>query len=178
LAVRDPHSLYQVALSAPARLEFGFGRSAFEELRARTDVFTEVLAIDTRFTNLDGRAARGAIVSGNYFSMLGGGTTIGRPIQGTDTDGVLVLSHRAWRKWYGLNETVLGSTVTVGRHRFEEIGVARPEFAGVEPLPDFWALKEGWRRTVGDREPVVGVVGRLRPGVSPRQATSTPSQGI
>jgi len=171
LAVRDPHSLYQVALSAPARLEFDFGRSAFEELRARTDVFTEVLAIDTRFTNLDGRAARGTIVSGNYFSMLGGGTAIGRPIQGTDTDGVLVLSHRAWRKWYGLNDAVLGSTVTVGRHRFEVIGVARPEFAGVEPLPDFWAPLEGWRRTVGDRDPVVGVVGRLRPGVSPKQAT-------
>jgi hypothetical protein len=75
--VRDPYRLYQVALRAPERLEFGFGRSAFEELRARTDVFSEVLAVDTRFTNLDGRAARGAIVSGNYFSMLGGGTALG-----------------------------------------------------------------------------------------------------
>jgi hypothetical protein len=64
VAVRDPYRLYQVALRAPERLEFGFGRSAFEELRARTDVFSEVLAVDTRFTNLDGRAARGAIVSG------------------------------------------------------------------------------------------------------------------
>jgi predicted permease len=172
LAVRDPHSLYQVALNVPARAEFGFGRSAFEELRARTDVFTEVLAIDTRFTNLDGRAARGAIVSGNYFSMLGGGTAMGRPLQSTDTDGVLVLSHRAWRKWYGSNDAVLGTTVTVGRHRFEVIGVARPEFAGVEPLPDFWATTEGWQRTVGDRDPVVGVVGRLRPGVTPKQATA------
>jgi hypothetical protein len=172
LAVRDPHSLYQVALSAPERLQFGFGRSAFETLRARTDVFAEVLAIDTRFTNLDGRAARGAIVSGNYFSMLGGATAIGRPLQSMDTNGVLVLSHRAWRKWYGSNAAVLGTTVTVGRHRFEVIGVARPEFAGVEPLPDFWASTEGWQRTVGDGEPVVDVVGRLRPGVSPTQATN------
>jgi predicted permease len=171
-AVRDPHSLYQVALSAPARLDFDFGRSELEQLRARPDVFTEVLAIDTRFTNLDGRAARGAIVSGNYFSMLGGEAALGRPIQHTDVDGVLVLSHRAWRKWYASDTAVLGRTVTVGGHRFEVIGVARPEFAGVEPLPDFWAPVEGWRQTVGDHDPSVGVVGRLRPGVSPRQATA------
>lgn len=97
---------------------------------------------------------------------------MGRPLQSTDTDGVLVLSHRAWRKWYRSNDAVLGRTVTVGRHRFEVIGVARPEFAGVEPLPDFWASTEGWQRTVGDRDPVVGVVGRLHPGVSPKQATA------
>ncbi len=172
LGVRDPSSLYQVALSAPSRLEFDFGRSAFEELRARMDVFTEVLGINTRFTNLDGRAARGAIVSGNYFVMLGGQTAMGRPIQTTDTDGVLVLSDRAWRNWYGSNQAVLGRTVTVGSHGFEVIGVARPEFAGVEPLPDFWTPIEGWRRTVGGRDPALSVVGRLRPGVSPRQATA------
>jgi predicted permease len=171
LAVRDPSSLYQVALAAPSRLEFDFGRSAFEELRARTDVFTEVLGINTRFTNLDGRAARGAIVSGNYFLMLGGRTALGRPIQSTDADNVIVLSHRAWRKWYGSDHAVLGRTVTVGSHRFEVIGVACPEFAGVEPLPDFWTPIEGWRRTVGGRDPALGVVGRLRPGVSPTQAT-------
>jgi hypothetical protein len=57
---------------------------------------------------------------------------------------------------------VLGRTVRVGSHRFEVVGLARPEFAGVEP-PDFWTPIEGWPRTVGDRDPVVGVVGRLGP---------------
>jgi predicted permease len=104
--------------------------------------------------------------------MLSGRTALGRPIQTTDVDGVLVLSDRAWRKWYESNQAVLGRTVTVGSHRFEVIGVARPEFAGVEPLPDFWTPIEGWRRTVGGVDPVLGVVARLRPGVSPKQATA------
>ena len=84
LAVRDPYSLYQIGLRSQTRLEKGLARESFAHLQARTDVFTEVLAIRNYFTNLEGRIVSGAIVSSNYFSMLGGQAAMGRTIQSYD----------------------------------------------------------------------------------------------
>lgn len=169
LAVSDPSSLYQVGLRGQARSEFALGANVLNDLRTRTDVFSEVLAIDSRFANLDGHIARAAVVSDNYFSMLGGRTALGRPVQIGDSENELVLSDRAWRSWYTGDTDILGKRVTVGKYRFEVIGVARPEFTGVEPGSDFWMPLEAWRRTVGQLDPNFAVVGRLQPGRTPPQ---------
>lgn len=170
LAVHDPSSLYQVGLHAQTRSEFAFDASALNDLSARTDVFSEVLAIDSRFASLDGHICRAAIISDNYFSMLGGRTALGRPIQPGDSDDELVLSDRAWRSWYGADAGILGKMVTVGKYRFEVVGVAQPEFAGVELGSDFWMPMQTWRRTAGQLESNFAIVGRLRPGLTSRQA--------
>jgi len=170
MAVRDPYSLYQVGLRLTRTAEWGLSSEALTALRERTDIFSEVLASRELFTNLEGRVARGAIVTENYFSMLGGRIAIGRPIQSDDMEAVLVLSDRAWRQRFAADQGIVGQTVMMGQRRVVVIGVAAPEFEGLERMPDFWAPLEGWRRTVTAISSNLGVVGRLRKEMTVRRA--------
>ena len=170
LAVRDPYSLYQIGLRSKTRVERGFTRQSLADLQVRTDVFSDVLAIRSRFVNLEGRIVSGSIVSANYFSMLGGRVALGRPFQSYDSDAVLVLSDRAWRNQFGSDSNIVGRLVTVGKHKFEVIGVAVPTFSGVEPTPEFWTPMAAWQHTGEPIETNLGVIVRLKEGVTAQQA--------
>jgi predicted permease len=170
LAVRDPYSLYQIGLRSKTRVEMGFTRQSLADLQVRTDVFSDVLAIRSRFVNLEGRIVSGAVVSVNYFSMLGGRVALGRPFQSYNVDAVLVLSDRAWRNQFGSDSNIVGRLVTVGKHKFEVIGVAVPTFSGIEPMPEFWTPMEAWKHTEEPLETNLGIVGRLKEGVTVQQA--------
>jgi len=60
---------------------------------------------------------RRALVSGNYFEVLGARAAFGRSLQASDdvlgAAPVVVLSHTAWRRQFGSDPTVLGRRITV-----------------------------------------------------------------
>jgi putative ABC transport system permease protein len=129
------------------------------------------------------RAAEALWVSGNFFEVLGVRPAAGRLIAPSDDvrgcAGTAVLGHAFWQREYGGAPSAVGSTLLLDGHRFDVIGVASPEFYGVdvgrafevavpicaEPIvagdqtsldkPDMWFL---------------GGVGRLKPGVTVEQA--------
>jgi predicted permease len=124
-----------------------------------------------------GKDASVQAVTGNYFNMLGGGICMGRPILESDDgpgSGVAVASYAAWKRRLGANPEAVGTKLYLRGRPVEVVGVACPEFNGLEERRvDFWvSLAHAWSAT--DNADVFGpeaqltltVVGRLKPGVT------------
>ncbi len=113
-------------------------------LRERKDLFTDVAALGVaskaRF-QADGRArpefAELQYVTGNYFSLAGVASALGRVF--TDDDNrvpqghpLVVLSYDFWRNRFGADPAVVGRTLLVNDRPLTVIGVAARGFRGVE----------------------------------------------
>jgi predicted permease len=120
-------------------------------------------------------------VSGNYFDVLDVQPELGRFFHASDEHGVnsapyVVLSDASWRKHFGADPRVLGTTVEVNKEPMTVIGVAPPSFHGSELFlwPDFWVpLVELHDSEYFEARYLhnLSVVGRLKPGVTTQQAT-------
>ena len=154
-------------------------------MRSQHSVFSDVLATMESTMRFENRSLRGRLVSGNYFSMLGVDTALGRPILPDDatvpgSQPVLVLSYTAWKNYFGEDPGVIGRKVLVRGSTFEVIGVTRPEFSGLDSSPsDFYipltmvSVLSRPDDLFGPAKPaMLEVIGRLRPGVSVKQATA------
>lgn len=84
------------------------------------------------------------LVDGNWFSLLGVGTRVGRPIGPTDArpgaPAVAVLSDSYWARRFGSDPALIGETLEVNGIPVTVIGVAEQDFRGVVvgESPDFW----------------------------------------
>ena len=88
-----------------------------------------------------------ALVSGNYFTVLGAQPILGRAISPADdtspgSGAVVVLSHHFWQQSLASDPAVLGKILTINGTPFAVIGVMPPAFLGLkrdlEPA-DLWA---------------------------------------
>ncbi len=83
-----------------------------------------------------GETARvsGALVTDNYFSVLGVRAQIGRlPTAADGLADVAVISHACWVDRFGGGQDVLGTAVTINGHAFTIVGVTAPGFVGTFP---------------------------------------------
>src|SRR5258708_7420424 len=76
----------------------------------------------------------GAIVSGNYFEVLGVKALIGRTFlpeedRTPNTHPVVVIGYGLWERRFGADPNVLGRTITLNEHDFTVIGVTPKDFA-------------------------------------------------
>jgi macrolide transport system ATP-binding/permease protein len=126
----------------------------------------------------------GAIVSGNYFDVLGVKALIGRTFlpeedRTPNTHPVVVIGYGLWERRFGADPNVLGRTITLNEHDFTVIGVAPKDFAS--PFAglalDVWTpvmMKDYVARphfSLVDRgSRWLMVMGRLKPGVTVPQA--------
>jgi predicted permease len=130
------------------------------------------------------RKVWGYDVTGNYFDLLEVRPEIGRLFHANDEHGpgsapYIVLSDQLWRSQFNGNPNVIGTVVDLDKHPFTVIGVASPSFHGTELLswPDYWIpivneqQIEGWDFLTDRKYTAVSVFGRLKPGVTPQQAT-------
>lgn len=125
------------------------------------------------------------LASGNYFDGLGIQPYIGRFFHASDEKGLnsapyVVLSYAYWHSHFHGDPGVLDRPIDINKHPFTIIGVAPPDFRGTELFfaPAFWVpLVEA--PTIqdfnnlqyrGNHSP--WLVGRLKPGVTPAQATA------
>src|SRR6185436_17187826 len=79
----------------------------------------------------------GLMVTDNYFSVLGGGSAIGRTFFDKECQTPLqcplaVLSHSFWQRRFGSDQSVIGTALTLNRQRFTVVGVAARDFHGAE----------------------------------------------
>jgi len=85
--------------------------------------------------NNEARVTGGLLVSGNYFSALGVGMALGRPLVDDDdtVDGVpaAVISYRLWERAFGMDPSVIGKPLYINRAPFAIVGVAPRGFYGV-----------------------------------------------
>jgi predicted permease len=190
LDVSDPGSLYQVR-----HQQWTIGRllttsyPAFEDFRRCNTTFSGMAAINAystarlRWRNAV-RQLHGDEVTGNYFDLLGVRPAVGRLFHAADEHGpdsvpYVVLSDALWRSVFSADPGVVGTAVDLGKHPFTVIGVAPLPFHGTERFvwPDYWMPMANEKQVDGSdyllsrASVAVTVIGRVKPGVTPRQAT-------
>ena len=140
----DPASLVQLYWSDRGGGTHAFTWNDYRALRGEHGALDELFAFRFVFTRIDSTPAFGQLVSGNYFSMLGVGAALGRPLLASDamtpgSGAVIVLSHAAWRSRFGGDSSIVGRTIRVRGHAMQVVGIAPPGFGGLGDVPlDFW----------------------------------------
>lgn len=87
---------------------------------------------------------RGQAVSGEFFPLLGIEPARGRLLTGGEDSSLalepgIVLSHAFWKRHFADDREVVGRPLVLDGTRSTVIGVAAPEFTGIEPEPvDLW----------------------------------------
>ena len=171
----------------------------FARMRERNQVFTDMLAAESDASRENMSINGGSmeemvtrLVSENYFSTLGVKPLVGRTFtredeKGPGSDPYAVISYAYWKKRFGQDISVLGKTIQIHKAILTVIGVMPPGFFGetVGQPPDAWlpmmmepAVKPGrdWLHddpSKVERVEWLMVAGRLRPGVSEKQAESS-----
>ena len=190
LEVSNPQSLYQIRHKPWMSFRLiTTSYPAFEDFRRRNTTFSGMAGINgysvasLRLGNAV-RRVKGNEVTGNYFDLLGVRPQLGRFFHAADEHGpgsapYVVLSDALWHSAFQADRGVIGTTVTLNKHPFTVIGVASERFHGTERFvwPDYWIPivnedRAGGADYLHRRASVaVTVIGRLKPGVTPRQAT-------
>jgi predicted permease len=186
LAVRDPQNLYQLRPRPWTSFKLiTTSYPAFEDFRQRNRTFSDMAAFNGYARARLGwghavKSVSGQAVTGNYFELLGVQPEVGRFFRAADEHGPnsaphVVLSHELWRLVFNADPGVVGRTVRLDKDPFTVVGVAPPQFHGTEQFvwPDYWIPIVNWGGDVLQARGSlsVTVLGRLKPGVTPQQAT-------
>lgn len=183
LPAREPERLVTVEATRNGRWNDGQAYPTYVHYRDHSQSFEALVAhYSTAPVNIvaegDSRVANGAVVSANYFSVLGIQPRLGRffvPEEDAvpDRDPVVVISHLMWESRFGGDPAVPGRELILNGRTCRIIGVAPPGFRGVlAGFPnEFWIptmmLRLGYRScdaiTEVDCRPL-SVLGRLAPG--------------
>jgi predicted permease len=191
LPVREPERLVRINRSALGEPEMSsFSYPLFREMAAANTGLEGIIAVSGGRVSLSppsGEPAEGIpvdLVSANYYEVLGVKPHLGRMLASSDDqlpsgNPVVVLNHNYWRRRFGSDPSIVGKIVQINTHPFTVVGVSPPGFDG---------LNQGWatdavvpittqaivfqsRSSLADRGHWwLGLAGRLKPGVSLRQA--------
>src|SRR5688500_18379921 len=112
-----------VAFSVPEIIDYRTGARSFSGIAEYSSMtFTMV-------SNEEPTHIQVGVISGNYFDVMGLGTTLGRTTSpkddGPNAASVGVLSHQFWRQHFGGDPGVIGRTVRVNDRPLQIIGVAQ-----------------------------------------------------
>src|SRR4051812_15863436 len=166
----------------------GFSYPTFQDIRAQNTVFADVMSYNLAMIGLgqkgDTRRTFGAIVSSNYFSMLGVPLTRGRTFTADEealgrNAPVAIVSYAYWQK-HNLDPSVLGSELLVNGRPFTIVGIAPRGFTGTLQIfsVEVWVPFSNYDRIANDYEQAsktafgdragqqLLVIGRLKPGLT------------
>jgi predicted permease len=191
LPVDHPSQIVSVALRGKDDAMSAFSFPNFRDYRDRNDVLSGLLVY--RFVPLSlsrsGANERvwGFEVSGNYFDVLGVNAIKGRTFHEDEdktplANPVAVLSYDSWQKRFGGDPEIIGKDVLLNNYQFKVIGVTPAGFKGTELIytPEVWLTSSmmkwvepgaDWREDRTTRNFFAN--GRLKPGVSARQAEAS-----
>ncbi len=188
LPVPHPDRLVIIAADFPsdqAGFRYRFSYPALVDYRATTDIFSDVLAFDTR---IGGLTAKGKttqfvyhIVTGDFFAGLNLSAASGRLIERgegehSNSERIVVLGYAFWQRRFAGDPAVVGTIVRVDGDPARVIGVAPVGFHGLYQGAEIEGYMPigAWRgptarssRLFTDRTVrFLTLVGRLRPGTS------------
>ncbi len=164
----------------------------FIDWRTQQQVFEDLAAYQARTLTIRGNGEpenlRGQAVTASLFPLLRVGPRLGQ-LFGADRevagrDRVALLSDGLWRRRFGADPAIVGTTVAFDQGTYEIIGIMAPEFTfPVGPLraTDLWVpwvpSKDEYPRGNGDnRNYNAQVIGRLKDGVTVSQALAQMEQ--
>jgi predicted permease len=166
----------------------GFSYPTYLDIRQQNTVFSDVMGFNVAFVGLgqkgDTRRAFSAVVTSNYFSVLGVPLLRGRAfLPQEETPGhhasVAIVNYSYWQK-HGLDPGVLGSQLLVNGRSFTIVGIAPKGFVGTMQIlsPEVWLpmsvydqvandFESDNKTTIEDRNGTqVRIMGRLKPGMT------------
>ncbi len=168
-----------------------FSYPMYRDLEKGQTVFTGLAAHRSFGANLSyqGRtaSAAGMFVSGSYFGVLGVKPAVGR-LLGPDDDRtpgahrLVVLDHSYWTEKFNRDAGVINQTMLVNGTLMTVIGVSAEGFKGTTmgmgpqvyaPLSMREELTPGWKGLTERRSYWAYLFGRLKPGVSLKQAEAS-----
>ncbi len=165
-----------------------FSYPAYRDIRKGNAIFSDALASALTIVGVgekgDTRRAAAAVVSANYFSVLGVAPVQGRGFRPEEekpgaASPVVIVSHLFWRK-HGGDPAMLGSTIAINSRPFTVIGIMPEGFTGTTSLffTELW-LPLGVFDLVANRggagagnllaDPAradLEILGRLKPGMT------------
>jgi len=173
----------------------GFSYPTYLDIREQNTVFTDAMSFNLALIGLgqkgDTRRAFAAVVSSNYFSVLGVPLTRGRaflPEEETPSRNapVAIVSYSYWQK-HDLDPDVLGSQLLVNGRPFTIVGITPKGFAGTLQIlsPEVWLPISVYdqvandfgsknKTAIDDRNGrQLRIIGRLKPGMT--AATAKPA---
>src|SRR6188472_1815724 len=126
----------------------GFSYPTYLDMRQQNTAFSDVMGFNVAFIGLgqksDTRRAFSAVVTSNYFSVLGVPLARGRAfLPEEETPGhnapVAIASYSYWKK-HGLDPNVLGSQVFIDGRAFTIVGITPKGFVGTMHIlsPEVW----------------------------------------
>jgi predicted permease len=119
----------------------------------------------------DPEVVSGAMVTPNYFRVLGAPIPLGRDFRDEEARRaarVVVLSQGYWQRAYGGRPDVVGRQITLGGVPYTIVGAGARGLA-LPAQVDIWAPLET-DTTLGRRNDFLQVIGRLAPGATPETA--------
>jgi len=154
----------------------------FIDFRAQTKSFSSLSALDLTSTNLTGGSeperVQTARVSASFWSLLGVSPALGRGFAATEDEPsasrVVVLSDGLWKRRFGGDRRIIGTSISLDGNSHTVIGIAPPAFSYPD-RPDVWVPLVFGR---DDYDPGsrgahwIGVIGRLAPNVPVPQANA------
>jgi len=158
-----------------------FSYPDYVDLRSRTKSFSGLIAYEQGLVSLTGEERPERLyltdVSANYFDVLGVPPILGRSFslseeEQTGSTPAIVISYALWQSHFGGDHSIIGKSIEINKHLCVIVGVASPGFVGTAAgtRSDLWiplAYGDGLRQ----RDHFwLNVLGRLKPGVTRRQA--------
>src|SRR5437899_2973349 len=166
----------------------GFSYPTYLDIRKQNTVFSDAMSFNLSLIGIgqkgDTRRAFAAIVSSNYFSVLGVSLARGRAfLPEEETPGrnapVAIVGYRYWQK-QDLDPRVLGSQVLINGRSFTIVGITPKRFTGTMQIlsPEVWLPMSVYdqvannfesenRTAIDDRTGTqLRIIGRLNPGMT------------
>ena len=177
----------------------GFSYPTYLDIREQNTVFSDVLGFNPAFIGLgqkgDTRRAFSAVVTSNYFSVLGVPLARGRAFSPEEeTPGrnaqVAIVSYSYWAK-HDFDPGLVGSQLLINGRPFTIVGITPKGFVGTMTIlsPEVWLPMSVYdqvandfnpdnKATIDDRKGTqLRIMGRLKPGMT--AATTKPAlQGL
>src|SRR5437764_1314722 len=173
----------------------GFSYPTYRDIREQNTVFSDAMGFNLALIGLgqkgDTRRAFAAIVSSNYFSLLGVPLVRGRTfLPEEETPGrnapVAIVSYSYWQK-HDFDPSVVGSQLLVNGRPFTIVGITPKGFIGTLQIlsPEVWLPISIYDQVANDfgskHKPAMNdrngtqlrIIGRLKPGVT--AATAKPA---
>ena len=140
LSAHEPHRLRFIYVTDPGVPGYAstIRFTDYLDLRQRRDLFTDVLARATDQAQItaagDIRHARGELVSGNYFEVLGAGPALGRVLGSSDdhaaAEPVVLISAGLWKTRFNADSAILGRPMQIEGRAYTIVGVMPDDFSG------------------------------------------------
>jgi putative ABC transport system permease protein len=179
LTYPEPDRIVQFLLTSPQGNGPGASIPKFHNWQDQTSVFQDVSAYDFggpgfNLTGTVPEQIHGLHVTKDYFKLFGAPIMLGRTFneQEDRPNGgkVAVISYGLWKRKFGSNPRVVGSSISLGGEPYTILGVIGPDF-DTDSVSDIW-LPFQFDPNSQNQGHYFIAAGRLKPGVTLAQANA------